>query len=810
MPKINSDGSYSEVVAKIAKPQDANRQRGINTTVQKINRTKSVATSSNVTQREFGSAGKYTSISDTGKIQDDAEYRNRIRQIQNASRGGDKLAGMFGGDSLGTADIADSNNIGMYSFEFPVDALELPSSRLEEIRYYRMAYDRDPVVARAIDLHTELPLSKLDLEKPKCSSEDLADFVFDYYQALVNDTKLFETLIEAVRDYWTIGEAFLFVEEDPEVEVTPCKVALEILKKNKGSIRTGAPALSPMSEAQNGSDDTNALEFLEPTKKSFLKKAALEIDKLKRAGINFDTEEDIHKVALEIIEKTALLKQARNIIRSKGDDQYPISITAAPDDEVAIDSTAPENGEDEGAPQGEAGLEGVEGGDGEDLGGDASGIGGGFSGGGGIGGGGDVGDDITPAIDLGGSIQKKRETLELQHTIRLLKKKKELLEELKEIREKKTQEVEIFSHIENPDYLGFDRIQVLPPEQIEIAAGSSMTDGISIYYKPPKNQLSAYSEDPDTAEQVKDQLAEEGKIELNQDPFKGSYVIHFARKKAGYELHGRSILQRCLRTIIYREKLRQVQSTIASRNMTPKTLVVAPSIPVSEVAALRAHIDEAKADPDYTIVVNYECTWQEIGSEGRLLSLEGEYQHSNSDLSIGLGFSPEILIGEGLYGGNRIQLEIMNTTYTSFRETISRIIEDNIFKPIAMKKGFYEMDKYGRPRWIFPKISFSRMALRDSGDLFDMVYNLYSKGSLPVSAVLEFLNFDPETIRRQLEEDLFTVNDSKFNDMLASVYGSISENIIKGSDIVKRVIKGLQLDEIQDEGGDVEGSGEGV
>jgi hypothetical protein len=255
-----------------------------------------------------------------------------------------------------------------------------------------------------------------------------------------------------------------------------------------------------------------------------------------------------------------------------------------------------------------------------------------------------------------------------------------------------------------------------------------------------------------------------------------------------------------------------VQVTIASRNMTPKSLVIAPDIPAIEVQALRAHIDEAKADPDYTIVVNYDCQWQEIGSEGRLLSLDSEWQHTNSDLAIGLGLSPEILIGEGLYSGSKVQLELMNTRYMQFRDVISTLVEEQIFKPLAMKKGFYEIDKYGRPRWIYPKVSFSRMALRDSGDLYDMLYNLYSKGSIPVSIILDFLNIDPETVKRQLEADMFTVNDSKFNDLLITIYNSVGEQIVNRSDIVKRLMRGLQLDEVdaevQDQ--DVEGSGEGM
>src|SRR5208282_2298180 len=253
--------------------------------------------------------------------------------------------------------------------------------------------------------------------------------------------------------------------------------------------------------------------------------------------------------------------------------------------------------------------------------------------------------------------------------------------------------------------------------------------------------------------------------------------------------HGRSILQRCLRTVIYREKLRQVQSTIASRNMTPKTLVVAPDIPISEITTLRAHIDEAKSDPDYSVVVNYDCQWNEIGSEGRLLVLDGEWNHSNS----------------------RTQLELMNTVYTQFRDLITGIVEDQMFKPIAMKKGFYEMDRYGRPRWIVPKVTFSRMALRDSGDLYDMLFNLYSKGSLPVDIILEFLNIDAEDCKRKLEDNLFTVNDSKFNEALSAIYNGMGEWLMNKTDLGKRVAEGMTLNEV-DNGAEEgpEGSGEGM
>lgn len=828
----------SKPIKKVGK-----RNRGVNLTVSKVPASTRSIRAPKV--RQYASAGRYTQIE--GDIITEAPPNRRgaaspitVQYPVIASMA--KQANFLGQSDLGPANIADSDNIGYYSFEFPVDALMLPASRPEELRYYRLAYDRDPIVARAIDMHTEIPLSKMILEKPKCGNEEFADYIFDWYQGLVNRTKMFPSLIDMVREYWTIGEAFIFIEEEEEIE--PCKMAQkEIARGRQGQ----GPA--PLNEAEG--DDLagqvdRVLDFVDPGKRSSLIKAsALLLSQLKKAGIEFELDEDAVKVGRVIkLKKAALTKLAKRFVRKYGsmidkktgklitrpdhtadDLNNPMQITAAPGDPPVPGAAAPGDapipgGADEGAPAGAEGVEGVEGAEGENLGDDPGGMGAPpAGGGGGMGGAPSVGGDqmqsVQEVLNTAEGLKKQQEIMLMRRYLRLLERKKDLLEKLKELREKKREEMELFSHIVNSEYDGFDKIQILPPEQIEIAEEKqTISAGPEIFYKPPETQKQVYLEDPDVPQDVKDKMEAEGKIALNQDPFNGSYVLQFARKKSGYELHGRSILQRCLRTILYRDKLRQVQMTIASRNMTPKTMVIAPDIPASEVQALRAHIDEAKSDPDYTIVVNYDAQWNEIGSEGRLLSLDSEWTHTNSDLAVGLGLSPDILMGESLYSGGRIQMEILNTTYLQFRDVISTLIEESVFKPLAMKKGFYEVDKYGRPRWIYPKVSFSRLALRDSGDVFDTLYNLYSKGSLPIDVLYEFLNLDAETMKRSLEADLYTVKDSNFNELKTNIYNAVSEVIIQRSDVTKRVIKGLTLDEVDEEvqggGEETEGSGEGM
>src|SRR5271157_1781039 len=207
----------------------------------KVGKTTETRKVQKVGAQEFASAGRYTTLSADGKqIRDDVAYRGRVRAMRGLAdsllgtdetiQTGKTAGGLFGGDSgVGYADIADSNNIGYYSYEFPVDALELPASRAEELRFYRLAYDRDPIVGRAIDMHTELPVSKMTAEKPKCSSEEYADYVYDDFQRFMNRTRLFQVIIDAAREYWCIGETFLFIE-DPE-DIEPCKAAKDVLEK---------------------------------------------------------------------------------------------------------------------------------------------------------------------------------------------------------------------------------------------------------------------------------------------------------------------------------------------------------------------------------------------------------------------------------------------------------------------------------------------------------------------------------------------------------------------------------------------------
>ena len=293
-----------------------------------------------------------------------------------------------------------------------------------------------------------------------------------------------------------------------------------------------------------------------------------------------------------------------------------------------------------------------------------------------------------------------------------------------------------------------------------------------------------------------EKLKDGGAIPLDTDPDSGSHVFHLSRKKSQYETYGVSMLERCVNTLLYADKLRQAQTSIASRHMTPMRLVWAEELSDNDTDVLREQVDLALTDPDYSVITNYEVHWQEMGSNGRLLELSSENEHNESSLFAGLGVTREILTGEGTYAGNKINLEILNTQYMLFREQLQEFVENNIFRPVAKKKGFIEIDKFGREKYLYPSLSFSRLAIKDNDSYFDQIFNLYNKGSCSIDIIHDMLNIDTHSTKKKLEADLFTVNDSAFNGLLQNMYTALGPILAEKFDIGTKISSYLKLNEL--------------
>lgn len=353
------------------------------------------------------------------------------------------------------------------------------------------------------------------------------------------------------------------------------------------------------------------------------------------------------------------------------------------------------------------------------------------------------------------------------------------------------------------NYSGWTDIRVLPPEQIYAETYPFAKEKIVSLipdHKTVELVRQAHSGDVN-AKRVVDSMPQDiveacvtgSRVTLNTNPHAGSYVYHMTRQRCDYEPRGRSILERCFRDLLFQDKLRQSQTQIASRHMTPIRLVSSQDLSMEQLEDLKMQVDLALVDPDYSIVTNYEINWQEIGSDQRIPDFSSLYEVTDRRLYAGLGVTESLLSGESSYSGDRINLEIINVRYMLLREELQQFVEKCLLEPMCRRMGFVEEGEDGNLEVVVPKLSFTRLALRDNSETQEQMFNLFQKGSLDSGPILENLNLDPDTVRENLIRDAFTVADSKFNDFLSGVYNKISDIVADNSDAAEKVSRELNL-----------------
>ncbi len=347
-----------------------------------------------------------------------------------------------------------------------------------------------------------------------------------------------------------------------------------------------------------------------------------------------------------------------------------------------------------------------------------------------------------------------------------------------------------------------ERLQMLPPEEV-FHFQYPFGDKKRIEYRPRRlmSLINTESSPSEVEQSIIDQIPQEiiesfhnnQCLLLNDDPMEGSFCCHIARRKSPYLDVGASILERLIMPLQLKDFYRFTQLSLASRNMTPKNIVTATGPNAPEIDILRAEVDNSYNDPDYAIVGNYEINWNVIGSRDRLLELSSEYERIDNEIFAGLGVTRELLTGEGSYSGAKITVEILHTMFLRARDIICNFYEEKLFVPICEARGWYTMGRNNIKHYWNPLIGFNRLTLRDNSEVFESLFQLYQKGSLPVDIIYELFNLDGNEIGNKLYKDLFTIKDSQFNEFIRGALNDASRAIGEGSDLKDKIAAYLKL-----------------
>ena len=255
-------------------------------------------------------------------------------------------------------------------------------------------------------------------------------------------------------------------------------------------------------------------------------------------------------------------------------------------------------------------------------------------------------------------------------------------------------------------------------------------------------------------------------------------ITHIAHKASDYESWGTPLMMRCFKALIYKDKLRAAQDAIANRHIFPIRLakIGTPGEPYPTQADLDSFRDTllmSDNDPYNFVVYHYGVQMDYVGSSGRILPLNTEFDFVQKELMAGLGISEQQLNGQGVSSDNGDS----PVRYTSYRYKLENFIYNKIYKPIAEIQGFYKpadnfkaaaflperskkvLASKGEMELVIPTIQWQQKNFTSNSSAVQILQSLQQAKLVSNRTCLDIIGLNPDVERKNLEQERGTVFD---------------------------------------------------
>ena len=262
-------------------------------------------------------------------------------------------------------------------------------------------------------------------------------------------------------------------------------------------------------------------------------------------------------------------------------------------------------------------------------------------------------------------------------------------------------------------------------------------------------------------------------------------ITHIAHKSSDYESWGTPLMMRCFKALIYKDKLRAAQDAIANRHIFPIRLAKlgTPGEPYptdEDLSNFRDLLMLADDDPYNFIIYHYGVQMDYVGSSGKILPLNTEFDFVQKELMAGLNINEAMINGQGIQAAaaSQVGMDALSRRYMSYRYRLERFILNKIYKPIAEMQGFFKPDpslkmsqahlsdkkksilaKRGEMELVIPKIRWSYLNLTSDQAAVSILQSLQGKKLVSNFTMLSTIGLDPAIEKQRLEEERGTVFD---------------------------------------------------
>jgi GNAT superfamily N-acetyltransferase len=288
-------------------------------------------------------------------------------------------------------------------------------------------------------------------------------------------------------------------------------------------------------------------------------------------------------------------------------------------------------------------------------------------------------------------------------------------------------------------------------------------------------------------------------IDVNSYPYNDSNMwIAFIENEVSYSDTDKSILNRVLKEsidLVVVHKANRLKANRAYKNI----YLFNSDVTGDNFTTIDGLIREAvNKDESSYIFTNKAISADNISFDSReLISVDDIAEKAEDTLLQGLGMVETLVGGSDSYANSYLQLEMLGNQFTIERQILKKFIEEQILKPVAVKKGLYIKDEWGNIEYLYPRVEFDRLNLAHSSDDFQLLLDLASNKKIPYSYVVKALGFNIHEIERMLiEEQTSPLSEGVANFVTEKILenDNFAEIVIRDRGYLKGVVKALGLD----------------
>lgn len=370
---------------------------------------------------------------------------------------------------------------------------------------------------------------------------------------------------------------------------------------------------------------------------------------------------------------------------------------------------------------------------------------------------------------------------------------------------------------ENFTYLNWDEDmgtftdgELLMPEYIEVRGHPFVrgeTEGSYAYFLIPDEGIRAFINSPDeSCQELKGKVPMEIRQAVEEE--KNIRISNFnlmvlMRKQARYNPRGTSIILRCLKDLLYEDKLREAQYAIADRHVLPKEIWKIGNekfLPnKTKMKAFRNLIRDAEDQPKFTLVTHYAVNYEIQGATGKFPQLTTEFEWVENRILTALFTNKALTHGEGpTYANASIATRAMMMRYIPVRSQLEDVWKSKVFLPIAIEHGFYktteaELSHRVRTRksereLTIPEFDWRwKSNLLDDQNVRDMIKGMVAEGQLPMKTLIDMLGMDYDSILEWRKREEGTVFDPLYAELRKAAQKE-GMDVTKGASISKSAI----------------------